>query len=208
MAALKRNGPTEGRLLTADAIIFVGLKAEPVLEESLQRAGAAGLKLCDLGAALPQNRLMPHPTEPNNSNPYIWMDPDLWRSSVDHIVASLAELQPAAAADIDTRGHTSRFDLKNLAEYLSEMGSLIPAENRRLRTLNTGLHYLGRFIGLTVEHAKPERDSLDARILEGLQLDTLQPPGKKLIARTEPRDLSTYDGLLNYVTDLIVLILR
>jgi ABC-type Zn uptake system ZnuABC Zn-binding protein ZnuA len=163
--------------------------------------------LCDLSASMPKEQLFSHPDDPALVDPHVWMDPALWSRAVDPLVAALLKVQPAHAPEIETRGHSARFDLKKLAEQLQKLGASMPAGQRSFPTRNFGLRYLGRVIGITVQLGEPGTSN-SARKLEALALDTLSPSSEKLIGRNESHDLSTYEGLVGYAADLMVVALR
>jgi ABC-type Zn uptake system ZnuABC Zn-binding protein ZnuA len=208
LGQLVRSGPNEAKLLSCDLIVSLGLGAESSLAVSFERARKAGTRVCELAGAIDQALLFPG-ADGNGIDPHIWMDPGLWGETIDPLVAALKSVQPSDVADIETLGHTARFELKKLAEDLRSRADVIAPERRRLRTTNSGLRYLARATGIEVELAPPKNESLEIRRLEALQLDTLMAPGgEKVVARSEAHDLSLHSGLVRYAADLIVEILR
>jgi manganese/zinc/iron transport system substrate-binding protein len=207
LGQLARIGPNEAQLLSSDLIVRLGLGAESSLNVSFERAGKAGINICELGSVIDPSLLIPA-ADGKEIDPHVWMAPDLWARVVDPLTIALKALQPSEAANIETRGHTARFELNKLGGDVRSRMSVISPERRRLRSTNSGLRYLTRAGGIEVELAPPQSELLEARKLEALVLDSLAAPGTGVVARSESHDLSLHKGLVLYATDLIVEILN
>jgi len=201
----RRTGPLEGRLMTADVLVVLGLGYEAVLAPSIQRALDAGVALCSLEGAFPQEKLLAQAAGAEGIDPHVWMNPELWSHAVGTLVESISKLVPAHAQKIESNGFARRFDLRELLTVIQRRVSLIPAGERSLVTSNAGLRYLGEATALSVTLGPTTRRAAELKELESLQLDALQAATERIVVRAEVHDLSTLDGLIKYAVDLVVL---
>ncbi len=202
--AWRRTGEVEARLLTADAVVALGLRFDEALQASFTRAEEAKIPVIFLGELLPEDQLIPHATDPKVADPHIWLHPTLWSLTSEPLVSALSRLAPGHAEDIEKRGYAVRFEDKQFTAELARSAEFLTGLKRQVTTRNAGLRYLGAAVGLDVQLGDPTSTEPNAVRLETLELGNLKPPGEKMVIRTQSLDLGTTHGLCRMALDLII----
>ncbi len=137
-------------LLDADVIVTNGLFLEGRMQESFERAAAAGRIVINVGEALPEAELL-HPAGAEaHPDPHIWMDPELWARCGDLFADRLSLRLPS-----ETQGYRDRakaftalaMELRSNAQIAIDS---IPKDRRQLVTAHDAFGYFGRRFGLEV----------------------------------------------------------
>jgi|GEM_PF-2630946 len=202
-SSLRRTGPVEARLITAELAVILGLGQEEVIAPSLARAVEAGTVVCELGAGLSREELFMLPDDPERVDPHIWLDPGLWMQATRPIEESLSALRPVWAGEFRKRAHAVRFELEEAGRLLRRNAqTTLTLDPRPLRTSRAELRYLARAAGVALK-VDPSAASKDD--LETVAFDVLRPPGTKVVANVREHDLGTVEGLRDYTLDLMLL---
>jgi len=135
------------RLARADLIVATGLRLEGRLADLLARLERRR-PLVFLGERLPRERLIW--AAPEIPDPHVWLDPSLWALTAGPLAETLAELDPAGAADYRTAAATAAEAFRALHARLAERLATIPVERRVLVTAHDAFRYFGRAYGLEV----------------------------------------------------------
>jgi manganese/zinc/iron transport system substrate-binding protein len=137
------------RLRRADAIFYNGHHLEAKMGEVIGEMGSRKPTLA-LSETIPDSRLLSPNDYEGLYDPHIWFDLDLWRLTVDAVVAKLSELDPEHSSDFESRGKIYQARMDKLQSYALEQFARIPEEQRVLITAHDAFNYLGRAYGLEV----------------------------------------------------------
>jgi ABC-type Zn uptake system ZnuABC Zn-binding protein ZnuA len=201
---LARSGLTESLLVSAEAVVVLGLGFEAALDASVKRAREDGVAVCVLETAFPHDRLFLS-TDSARPDPHVWLDPDLWFEAVQPVEELLTRLRPAWAEELGKRARAARFRLEELGKDLRRLAGAVPEGQRRLVTRNAPLRYVARSARVVVEVGDPGSDYPAADPVESLVLDTLQPPSDEVVVRGHAHNLATLEGLTTYALDMMLL---
>jgi manganese/zinc/iron transport system substrate-binding protein len=204
MSQLVRSGPSESSILSADAVVALGLGFDSAVDASLDRARNDGVAVCRLESAFPRERLFTL-TDGSGPDPHVWLDPELWLLSFAALEETLSRVRPAWAEDLNKRARAARFRFGEVARDLRRLSGFLTGDARRFVTRNAPLRYLGRAADLVVEIGDPGGDISPNDPMETLALDTLQPPGEDVVLRGHSHDLSTLQGLVGHALDTMLL---
>jgi manganese/zinc/iron transport system substrate-binding protein len=83
-------------------------------------------------------------------DPHLWMDAGLWARIAPTIAATLGELRPDCADEIDARAERYAEQLAALHQWVKESVASIPEEQRVLVTAHDAFGYYGRAYGIEV----------------------------------------------------------
>ena len=83
-------------------------------------------------------------------DPHLWMDASLWAKIVPTIAATLGELRPDCADEIDARAERYAEQVAALHQWVKESIASIPEEQRVLVTAHDAFGYYGRAYGIEV----------------------------------------------------------
>lgn len=204
-STLERTGPNESRMVAADLVVVLGFGQEAVLAPSLARAVEEGAVVCELGAGIPKEKLLPRVDDPLLSDPHIWLDPRTWLEATRPIEEALASLRPVWASELRSRAHAVRFDLEESAQAIERLAqSGLPTDPTPLRTSQPGLRYLARLAGVALEVVPASDQASGKDELETLPLDLLRAPGVKAVGTLREHDLGTVEGLRAHALDLLL----
>ncbi|MDZ4753238.1 MAG: zinc ABC transporter substrate-binding protein [Phycisphaerae bacterium] len=140
-------------LLDADVIVTNGLFLEGRMQDSFERAVAAGRTVINIGASIPADELLNPPAHGEaeaHPDPHIWMDPELWGRCGAILAEGLSKHDPS-----DADGYRRRAG--EFAALAAELGTnaqtaidSIPKARRELVTAHDAFGYFGRRFTLTV----------------------------------------------------------
>jgi manganese/zinc/iron transport system substrate-binding protein len=133
----------------ADVIFYSGYSLEGQLGEVLKR----------FSEIKPTVAVSPSSIEPADLisvqdvygiDPHLWMDAGLWARIAPTIAATLGELRPDCADEIDARAERYAEQLAALDQWVKESVASIPEEQRVLVTAHDAFGYYGRAYGIEV----------------------------------------------------------
>jgi manganese/zinc/iron transport system substrate-binding protein len=133
----------------ADVIFYSGYSLEGQLGEVLKR----------FSETKPTVAVSPSSIEPADLisvqdvygiDPHLWMDAGLWARIAPTIAATLGELRPDCADEIDARAERYAEQLAALHQWVKESVASIPEEQRVLVTAHDAFGYYGRAYGIEV----------------------------------------------------------
>ena len=133
----------------ADAIFYSGYSLEGQLGDVLER----------LAERTPTVAISPTAINPAHLitvqdiygiDPHLWMDSSLWGEIAPVIAATLAELTPDCAGDLEQRAAEYQAQLLALHNWIVESIATIPEDQRVLVTAHDAFAYYGRAYGIEV----------------------------------------------------------
>jgi manganese/zinc/iron transport system substrate-binding protein len=133
----------------ADVIFYSGYSLEGQLGEVLKR----------FSEIKPTVAVSPSSIEPADLisvqdvygiDPHLWMDAGLWARIAPTIAATLGELRPDCADEIDARAERYAEQLAALDQWVKESVASIPEQQRVLVTAHDAFGYYGRAYGIEV----------------------------------------------------------
>ncbi|MDQ0115321.1 metal ABC transporter solute-binding protein, Zn/Mn family [Paenibacillus harenae] len=138
------------KLDDADIIFYNGLHLEGKMAEMFEQLEKRKPTVA-VSSYLKEEQLHADPAQGSGSHdPHIWFNVKLWMSATEVIRDTLAEKDPANAADYKQRAADYLKELEKLDAYAKEQISLIPEDKRILVTAHDAFGYFGEAYGLTV----------------------------------------------------------
>lgn len=135
------------KLDNGDVIFYSGLHLEGNMTEIFEQIGKNKPVLA-IADAIPKDRLLQDDTQA--TDPHVWFDIDLWKTSLDSAVEELKSLSPADADYFEENKQKYFALLDELkAEAKDKLGQ-IPEEQRVMVTAHDAFGYFGRMHGLEV----------------------------------------------------------
>lgn len=137
-------------LRDADVIFYGGLQLEGRMADLLDELSETRLTVA-VTADLPREKLLePAAGVAEQYDPHVWFDVTLWKQASTTIAATLAERDPARAADYQANLESYLAELDELDAYIMARMAAIPPERRLLVTSHDAFEYFGRRYGLDV----------------------------------------------------------
>ncbi|HEX8272594.1 MAG TPA: zinc ABC transporter substrate-binding protein [Longimicrobiaceae bacterium] len=137
------------RLYRADVIFYGGLHLEARMAEVLEEMGER-TRTVAVGEAIPKDSLRSPPEFQGAYDPHVWFDVRLWMFTVPRIAETLAQADPAHAAEYRANAERYLGELRALDEYVRAQAARVPAERRVLVTAHDAFNYFGRAYGFQV----------------------------------------------------------
>jgi manganese/zinc/iron transport system substrate-binding protein len=137
------------RLYRADVIFYGGLHLEARMAEVLEEMGER-TRTVAVGEAIPKDSLRSPPEFKGAYDPHVWFDVRLWMFTVPRIAETLAQADPAHAAEYRANAERYLGELRALDEYVRAQAARVPAERRVLVTAHDAFNYFGRAYGFQV----------------------------------------------------------
>ncbi len=139
---------------SADMVLTHGLHFEAKMSGTFIALRSAGKTIIDLGALLDSNRLLSIPEAPDEFDPHVFMNPELWAETAQLIGTELAKAD-STATDADRLGYTTRAETKaatirSVHEFAQRAFATIPVTQRVLVTAHDAFRYLGAAYGIDV----------------------------------------------------------
>ncbi|AYB44529.1 metal ABC transporter solute-binding protein, Zn/Mn family [Paenibacillus lautus] len=135
------------KLDSGDVIFYSGLHLEGNMTEIFEQIGKNKPVLA-IADAIPKDRLLQDDTQA--TDPHVWFDIDLWKTSLDSAVEELKSLSPADADYFEENKEKYFAQLDELkAEAKDKLGQ-IPEEQRVMVTAHDAFGYFGRMHDLEV----------------------------------------------------------
>lgn len=132
------------RLSQADVILYNGLHLEAKLGDVLEQMKTTGKKVVAVTKDIPKDRLLPLENAPDQFDPHVWMDTDLWAIVGKTIADTISEEKPNADADVKTNLEYFEGGLRMLYQNISIALDPIPEQQRVLITAHDAFEYFGR----------------------------------------------------------------
>jgi manganese/zinc/iron transport system substrate-binding protein len=137
------------KLYRADVIFYGGLHLEARMGEVLEEMGAR-TRTVAVANAIPRSRLLAPPEFQGAYDPHVWFDVGLWSLAIDTVAATLAQADPAHAADYRRNAARDHAELDALDRYVRAQAQRVPADKRVLITAHDAFNYFGRAYGFQV----------------------------------------------------------
>ena len=131
------------RLFRADVVFYGGLHLEARMGEVLEEMGGRTRVAAVSEVIPPEQRLAP-PEFKGAYDPHVWFDVRLWSMTVGVVERTLAEADPAHAADFRANAERYRAQLADLDRYVRAQAQRVPADRRVLITAHDAFNYFGR----------------------------------------------------------------
>ncbi len=176
--------PKPGDVQTVAAarlLVMNGLGLDDWLEKTITTGSAAGTPLLKLAAGLTDVQLLPG-EDPATQNPHLWMDAGYGERYVDEIAGSLAQVDPANAADYAAQAATYKTRLAALDTSIRQTIGTIPEADRKLVTFHDAFPYYARAYGITIVGTAVAAPGQDPTAAYTAQLiDAIKASGVKAI---------------------------
>lgn len=143
---------SEGDVTTlqdADVILYNGLFLEAQMNDILEQISEYKLAV-PVAEAIPAERLLASPIYPDEHDPHVWFDVQLWMIVVGGVRDALIEADPAHAAQFAENAQAYLAELEELDAYVRSQAERLPAEQRILITAHDAFNYFGRAYGFDV----------------------------------------------------------
>lgn len=137
------------RILSADVIFYNGLHLEARMVDIFEQMNKYTPTVA-VGEAVPRELLLASPQYPDQPDPHIWMDVQLWRYVVERIRDTLVDVDSAQAETYRTRADAYLQRLDALDAYIRARAKEVPPEQRVLVTAHDAFQYFGRAYGFEV----------------------------------------------------------
>jgi manganese/zinc/iron transport system substrate-binding protein len=137
------------RLFRADIVFYGGLHLEARMGEVLEEMGGR-TTVRAVTRAIPQDQLLSPPEFQGAHDPHVWFDVRMWAYTVDVIAQTLAQKDPAHAAEYYANAQRYQSTLAELDAYVRARAALVPQERRVLITAHDAFNYFGRAYGFQV----------------------------------------------------------
>ena len=137
------------RLFRADVVFYGGLHLEARMGDVLEEMGGR-TRVRAVTDAIPRDTLLTPPEFKGAHDPHVWFDVGMWIMTVDVIAATLAEADPAHAAEFRANAARYKGELTEVDAYVRAQAARVPAERRVLITAHDAFNYFGRAYGFQV----------------------------------------------------------
>jgi manganese/zinc/iron transport system substrate-binding protein len=137
-------------LVGADLVLWHGLRLEAQLAGLMETLQGRG-EVVAVAEAVDPARLLRDADYPDQPDPHIWMDPDLWQEAVGVIEAAILRVDPGRAEAIAANASAYRVQIAAVQEYAVKVLASVPPEARVLVTAHDAFGYFGRAYGFEVE---------------------------------------------------------
>jgi manganese/zinc/iron transport system substrate-binding protein len=134
-------------LANADLVLWNGLYLEAQMEDFLVGLAESGTVVVAVAEALPENLLLPSEDYDGRADPHVWMNVNLWSRVVVAIRDALIEVDPENAVTYEANADAYLGQLSDLALYVTEVLSTVPAESRVVVSAHDAFNYFGNAYG-------------------------------------------------------------
>ena len=136
-------------LTTADVVIYNGLFLEGKLDEIFQKM-ARTKTVVAVSSELSEKKLHKPAEFEGNYDPHIWFDVDMWRSTIDVVVATLTKADPEGASTFAANGKDYSNRLAQLDKWVYDQVQKLHIDRRVLVTAHDAFGYFGSAYGIEV----------------------------------------------------------
>ncbi len=144
--------PSEGdlqRLFDGEVILYSGLNLEGRFGEVFEALGG-DKPVVALTDGFPPEQLLASPQYPDQFDPHVWFDPDLWSGAVTRAAAALGEADGDNAATYEANAAAHVQQLAAFAAEAETVLATVPETQRVLVTAHDAFNYFGRRFGFEV----------------------------------------------------------
>jgi manganese/zinc/iron transport system substrate-binding protein len=136
-------------LQNADIIFYNGLFLEAQMDDILKQLGERKTVI-PVAEHIDPSQLLPWVAYPDEFDPHVWFDVQLWMKAAEAVRNTLVEVDAANADTYRTNADAFLAELSELDAYVREQAERVPAEQRVLITAHDAFHYFGRAYGFEV----------------------------------------------------------
>jgi len=136
-------------LQNADVILYNGLYLEAQMVGIMEQISEYKTVVA-VAESIPSEQLLASPIYPDEHDPHVWFDVQLWSIVVEQVRDTLMEADPANAAAFEANAAAYLAELQELDTYVKEQAERLPAEQRILITAHDAFNYFGRAYGFEV----------------------------------------------------------
>lgn len=136
-------------MANADLVLWHGLYLEAQMEDFLIHLAEENAVVA-VAEGMPRNLLIGHDDYEGRYDPHVWMNPNLWSRVVLTIRDSLIEAMPEGEETFRANADVHLQELRDLANYTTDVLSSVPAESRVLLTAHDAFNYFGSAYGFEV----------------------------------------------------------
>lgn len=143
---------SEGDVTTlqdADVILYNGLFLEAQMDNILEQISEYKT-VVPVAEAIPAERLLASPIYPDEHDPHVWFDVQLWRYVVEAVRDTLVSADPSNAAAFEANAATYLAELDTLDAYVRSEAGRLTSQERILITAHDAFNYFGRAYGFEV----------------------------------------------------------
>jgi manganese/zinc/iron transport system substrate-binding protein len=137
-------------LVGADLVLWHGLRLEAQLVGLMETLKGRG-EVVAVAEAVDPARLLRDADYPDQPDPHIWMDPDLWQQAVAVVEAAILRLDPDRTEEMAANAAAYRAQISAVQDYAVKVLASVPPEARVLVTAHDAFGYFGRAYGFEVE---------------------------------------------------------
>src|SRR5690625_4584789 len=163
--------PTRGDIIAlsqADIVFYGGLMLEGKMGDVLARIADSGKPIYPISEKIRESGYSVMSGERTDDrtefDPHLWMDVGAWRNGVKIIRDLLAEFDPENADFYRKNAASYMEKLKNLDNYVNEVISTIPENQRFLITAHDAFYYMGRAYEIEVRGIQGINTSSEAGV--------------------------------------------
>ena len=136
-------------MANADLVLWHGLYLEAQMEDFLQGLSEDS-NVVAVAESLPRNLLIGHEDYEGRHDPHVWMNPNLWSRVVLNVRDALIAVHPENEAAFRANADAHLKELRDLAQYTTQVLSSVPAESRVLISAHDAFNYFGNAYGFEV----------------------------------------------------------
>jgi len=138
-------------VVSADLVVFHGLKFEGKLSEALEKARGSKVRTYAACSILPAKRLLSSEEGDGiHPDPHVWFDPELWSACAHGIAEQMGTLIPNEKKTFEERSQKLQTRYREIADWSKKEFSEIPPWERKLITSHDAFRYFGRAFDLEV----------------------------------------------------------
>lgn len=166
-------------LQEADVILYNGLFLEAQMDSILEQISEYKSAV-PVAENIPADRLLASPIYPDEHDPHVWFDVQLWMYAVEAVRDTLVAADPAHAAEYQANAEDYLAQLGELDTYVRAQAERVPAEQRILITAHDAFNYFGRaysfeVLGLQGISAQSEASTADVQDLASVIVERQVP---------------------------------
>lgn len=139
----------QGRLKTAQLVLYNGLHLEGKMVEALEALGRSK-PVVAVTRDIPIDKLLSWSDSAGMHDPHIWFDVQLWQTVVGTITQALSGAVPQHTVRFESQAAAYLRELKLLDAWCRSRAAQLPEDQRLLITSHDAFHYLGRAYGFEV----------------------------------------------------------
>lgn len=136
-------------LQNADVIFYNGLFLEAQMDDILEQISEYKT-VVPVAESIPADRLLASPIYPDEHDPHVWFDVQLWQYAVGAVRDTLMAADPDNAATFEANATAYLAELDSLDAYVRSQAERLSAEERVLITAHDAFNYFGRAYGFEV----------------------------------------------------------